>query len=157
MIAKIKNLQDTLLSKNSTILLTFGFTDLFCLMFLLIGFVADEDAVMLIVLSCMVSGSVIAGIIMSNVSAVWGKDGKETMASKYRYFPVSKMAVRKAQYALALKITGMQVLFCFVPVLLTAFYFNLENVLIALASTAVSMMGTSVMIIEINLFSFGRK
>lgn len=157
MIAKIENLQQELLDKNSTMLLTFGFTDMFALIFLLMGFVVREEGRGIIAIISGVAGCVISGVIINNVTTVQGKYEKESMAGKYRYFPVNKKAIRRAQYALAFKIIGIQMLFCMLPVILTVFHFSLVNTLVALITTAVSMILVSVVLIEINLISYSRK
>lgn len=157
MITKIKNLQQGLLDKNSTMLLTFALTDMFALMFFFMGFVMREEGSVIVAGVSSVTGGVISGIIISNVTTVLGKEGKEAMAAKYRYFPVNKTAIRKAQYALAFKITGIQMIFCLLPAILTLFHLYIVNILVALLTTALTMLFVSAVLIEINLISYGRK
>ena len=154
MLEKVKNLQDDLLNKNSTMMLTFALTDMFYVALMFLVFVMPNGYVAVLT---SVAGGVIASIIMSHITTVPGVEGQEALAGKLCFFPVNKDTIRKAQYFMAFKITGIQLLLTMIPIVVTFFQFDLMRTLTALGCTAGSMLLISVFMIEMNLISYKRK
>ncbi len=154
MLEKVKNLQDDLLNKNSTMMLTFAFTDMFYIALMFLVFAMSNGFVAVLT---SVAGGIIATIIMSHATAVPGKEGQESLAGKLCYFPVNLATIRKAQYKMAFKITGIQLLLTLIPIVVTCFRFDLLRTLVALGCTAGAMLTVSFLIIELNLISYKRK
>lgn len=154
MLDKVKNLQDELLSKNSTMLLTFAITDMFYISMMFLVFIMPIEFVVALT---SIAGGIIACIIMGHITTVPGTEGQEALAGKLCYFPVDKATIRKAQYAVALKITGIQLLLTGIPIVVTCFRFDLIRTLVSLFCTAGIMLVVSTFIIEMNLISYERK
>lgn len=154
MLTKMKNLQDELLGRNNTILLTFSITDMF---YVSIMFLMNFMPISFVIALSSVSAGIIAVVIMAKVTLIPGRESTEAMAGKLRYFPLTRRSVKKAQYAVLLKIMGIQLLLTLVPVIVTCFRFNPANTLAALFCTASVMLVTGCFMIELNLISFDRK
>ena len=151
---KMKKLLDELVNGNSTLMLGFVLTDMFCICFM---FFIYELPVGVAAGLCALAGAIIAGIIMNKATFVPGIEGQERLDAKLCYFPVDRMTIKKAQYRLAFKITGIQLLATLAPLVFMCFRFKWQNALAALGSTAVSMLLTAVFFIELNLISYKRK
>lgn len=151
---KMKNLLDELVNGNSTLMLGFVLTDMFCIMFM---FLVYELPIGIVIGLCSCAGAIISGIIMTKATSVPGKDGQESLAEKLSYFPVKKQVIKAAQYRLAFKITGIQLLATLAPLVFMCFRFKWEHALAALVSTAVSMLVTAAFFIEINQISYKQK
>lgn len=151
---KMKNLLDELVNGNSTLMLGFALTDMFCICFMFFIYELPIEAVVGL---CALAGTIIAGIIMNKATNVPGMEGLESLGEKLCYFPVDRMTIKKVQYRLAFKITGIQLLATLVPLVFMCFRFKWQNALAALVSTAVSMLLTAVFFIELNLISYKRK
>lgn len=154
MYEKMKSLMDELVNGNSTLMLGFVFTDMFCVS---IMFLVYELPVNGVVVLCTLAGTIISGVIMTKATCAIGVEGRESLAGKLSYFPVNKKDVRKAQYGLAFKITGIQLAVTLVPLFVMCFRFKLQNAVAALVSTAVSMLVTAILLIEINQVNGRRK
>lgn len=154
MYKKMIYLLDKLVGENNTLMLSFAITDMF---FVSVMFLVYELPVAGVIGLCACAGGVISSIIMTKVTCVPGIDGIEKMAGKLCYFPVDKISIRKAQYRMAFKITGMQLLATLLPLIIMSFRFKSQNVLAALISTGISMLGIAVLYIEMNLISYKRK
>lgn len=151
---KIKNLLDELVNGNSTLMLGFFLTDMFCIMLM---FLVYELPISMVIGICSCAGAIISGIIMTKATCVPDKEGQESLVEKLSYFPVEKRDIKAVQYRLAFKITGIQLLATLAPLVFMCFRFKWQNALAALVSTAVSMLVTAVFFIEINQISYKRK
>lgn len=151
---KMKNLLSELVNGNSTFMLGFVLTDMFGICFM---FFIYEMPIEIVMGLCALVGTIIAGIIMNKATYVPGADGQERLDGKLCYFPVDKTTIKKAQYRLAFKITGIQLLATLAPLIFMFFRFKWQNAVVALVSTAFSMLLTAVFFIELNQISYKRK
>lgn len=151
---KMEKLLDELVDKNSTLMLTFAFADM---IYIAVMFLVYEMPIEGVIGLSVFAGGMISGIIMTKVTSVAGTEGRETLAGKLCYFPVDKPTIRKQQYGMAFKITGIQILLTMIPLVVMAFHFKLQNALVALFCTAFMMLMTGMLCIEVNLISYGRK
>lgn len=151
---KMINLLDELVNRNSTFMLGFVLTNMFCIS---IMFLVYELPVSIVIALCACAGGIISGVIMTKSTCVAGVEGQERLAGKLCYFPVNNSSIRKAQYRMAFKITGIQLLAIMVPLIIMCFHFKWQNAMAALVSTAVSMLLSAVFLIEINQISYKRK
>ena len=151
---KMENLLYELVNGNSTVMLTFAFTDMFCIA---IMFLIYEFSIGGVVALCTLAGTVISGIIMTKATCVAGKERGESLMGILQFFPVDAHSVKKAQYKLAFKITGIQLAVTLVPLIIVCFRFKWQNAVAALSSTAVSMLIMSIFLIEINQILGKRK
>ena len=147
MCKKIKNLLAELANGNGTLMLAIVFTDMF---FVPIMFLVYELPVSMVIGLCSMAGTVISGIVMSKVTYAQGKERGESLIGKLCYFPVDLLAVKKAQYGMAFKIIGIQLLVTLAPLLIVCFRFKWQNAMAALVSIAISMLIMAVFLIEIN-------
>lgn len=154
MYEKMTNLLKDLVDRNSTFMLSFIFTDAFFISLMFLVYELPIGAVMGL---CAGAGAIISGIIMAKATGVPGVEGNESLAGKLCYFPVDMFSIRKAQYQMAFKITGIQLIVLAVPLIVMCFHFKWQNALTALFSTAVSMLLIAAFNIEINLISYKRK
>lgn len=154
MLTEIKEFQQDILSKNNTTLLTFAITDMF---YISVMFLVHVMPMSMTIGLSVVAGSIISGVIMNKITSVKVKDTSEAIAEKLCYFPVTKQALRKAQYGMLIKITLIQLALVCVPILITCFQFDLQKTCAALFATAFSMLGFGVFLIEMNLPVFRRK
>ena len=153
MYIKVKNLLDEIVNGNSTFMLAFVFTDMFAMIFV---FLIYELPVSMVIGATSLEGAIISGIIMTKVTCVPGVENRESLLGKLSYFPVDVHSVKKAQYRIAFKVTGIQLAFTMAALLFMCFRFQWQNAVAAMVSTAVSMLVTAVLLIEINHI-FGRR
>ena len=151
---KMENLLYELVNGNSTVMLTFAFTDMF---YIAIMFLIYEFSIGGVVALCTLAGTVISGIIMTKATCVAGKERGESLMGILQFFPVDAHSVKKAQYKLAFKITGIQLAVTLVPLIIVCFRFKWQNAVAALSSTAVSMLIMAIFLIEINQILGKRK
>ena len=144
---KIKNMLDEIVNGNSTFMLAFTLTDMFAIIFM---FLIYELPVEIVICCTSFVGVVISGIIMNKITSVPGIERGESLVGKLSYFPVDISCVKKLQYKMAFKITGIQLAFTLAPILFMCFRFKWQNAVAALVSTAVSMLFTAILLIEIN-------
>ena len=147
MCEKIKNLLEELVNGNSTRMLAIAFTNMF---FVPIMFLVYEFSISIVITLCSMAGTVVSGIVMSKATYAPGKERGESLMGKLCYFPVDLLAVKKAQYGMAFKIIGIQLVVTLVPLLIVCFRFKWQNAVAALVSTAISMLIMAVFLIEIN-------
>lgn len=154
MYKKTENLLHELVNGNSTVMLTFAFADMF---FIAIMFLIYEFSIGIVVTLCTLVGTVISGVIMTKATCVAGKERWESLMGSLQFFPVDAHSVKKAQYKLAFKITGIQLAVTLVPLIIVCFRFKWQNAAAALISTAVSMLIMAIFLIEINQMLGKRK
>lgn len=154
MLEQIKDMQKEILEKNNRLFLVFILTDMFYVSVMFLVHMLPWGYVF--GLSTM-AGGIISGIIMSYLTTVRVVDGRESLASKLRYFPVRKKDIRAAQYGKLIWITVVQIGITIVPIMITCFLFCLKNSICAVLGTLFSMLFTGMLLIELNLMEFGRK
>lgn len=148
---KMKKLLKELVDTNSTLMLTFVLTDM---LYISIMFLVYEMPIAGVIGLSVCAGGIISGILMTKATSVTGVEGMEPLAGKLCYFPVDKQTIRKTQYRMAFKITGIQMLLTMIPLVVMAFHFKLQNALAALFCTAFMMLMTGMFCIELNLISY---
>lgn len=154
MYKKMINLLDELVNENSTLMLGFTITDI---LFVSVMFLVYEVPVGGVIGLCSCAGGLISAIIMGKATSVAGIERGESLADKLCYFPVDRISIRKAQYRMAFKITGMQLIATLIPLVIMSFRFKWPNALAAVMSTVTSVLFIAVLNIEINLISYERK
>lgn len=151
---QIQKMQNEILSKNNRMLLVFCITDMVYIPVMFLVHILPFGYVIGIATT---AGVIICGIVMTYITTSSEIDGRESLAVKFRYFPVRKKDIRIAQYKKVFQITMIQTVLTLVPILIMSFQFSLVNTISALLTTMLSMGLTGTLLIEINLIEFGRK